>query len=97
MQTQSLRFVKILHVLHTRNRQAWHGAPRFIIRPKSDRHRAHERLLSMIIGRSSELPVLRAPFFLKLWSSARKSLFFGHRMDHNFSTFFFYLFIFGFS
>lgn len=74
MHNQSVRFVNSRHPLHTRNLQARHGAPRFNIRPKSLRQRAHERFESMIIGRS-KLPVLRALRFFKLWSSARKSLY----------------------
>lgn len=65
MQTQSVLFVNSRHPLQTRNLQARQGAPRLIILPKYVRHRAHERLFSMIMGRSSELPVLSAALFLK--------------------------------
>ena len=66
-QIQSVvRLENSLHPLHTRRRHARHGAPRFIIRPNSMRHLAHDRLLSTIIGRSSEPLVFSAPFFLRL-------------------------------
>lgn len=73
---QSVWFVNSLHPLQTLSLQARHEVPRFRIRPKSIRQRAHERLESKIIGRSSEFPPLTLSLrLLSLFSSARKNLF----------------------